>query len=156
EEVIQHLLRKDPRDRYQTAAAVLADLEAIAKALAEGDLEPALVTGACDRRRTLTEPAFVSREAELSAFCTELGHLTTGRSELLLLEGESGSGKSRLLDELAVMGVKRGVWVLRGRSEQSAPRPLQVLEGVVREIVAMARSDPAFAARLRERVGEHA
>jgi serine/threonine protein kinase len=33
DEVIQRLLRKDPRDRYQTAEAVLADLEAIAKAL---------------------------------------------------------------------------------------------------------------------------
>jgi signal transduction histidine kinase len=157
DEVIQRLLRKDPRDRYQTAAAVLADLEEIAAALARGEREPALVTGVRDRRRTLTEPAFVGREAELAALDQELARVVDGRSRLVLLEGESGSGKSRLLDELAVAGVQHGVWVLRGRgSEQSAPRPLQVLEGVVREILSMARSDPAFAATLRERLGAHA
>ena len=33
DEVVQRLLRKDPRDRYQSAAAVLADLESIAAAI---------------------------------------------------------------------------------------------------------------------------
>ncbi len=37
EEVIQRLLRKDPRDRYQSAAAVLADLEVISTAVVQGD-----------------------------------------------------------------------------------------------------------------------
>ena len=45
DEVIQRLLRKDPRDRYQTANAVLADLNVIAQALQNGESEPALVVG---------------------------------------------------------------------------------------------------------------
>ncbi|HYW80968.1 MAG TPA: serine/threonine-protein kinase, partial [Thermoguttaceae bacterium] len=45
DEVIQRLLRKDPRDRYQTAGAVLADLEAIADALRCGERDPSLVVG---------------------------------------------------------------------------------------------------------------
>src|SRR5262249_28502372 len=118
--------------------------------------EPALVTGAHDRRRTLTEPAFVDRAVELAALGEELAHAEAGHSALVLLEGESGSGKSRLLDELAVAGGQHGMWVLRGSgSEQSAPRPLQVLEGMVREILSMARADPGFAATLRQRLAPH-
>jgi serine/threonine protein kinase len=57
DEVVQHLLRKDPRDRYQGALAVLADLEEIVEAVDRGIEEPALVVGLHDRRRTITEPA---------------------------------------------------------------------------------------------------
>src|SRR5437868_5052643 len=62
DEVIQRLLRKDPRDRYQSAEAVRADLDTLAEALERGIAEPALVVGLRDRRRTLTEPAFVGRD----------------------------------------------------------------------------------------------
>ena len=36
DEVVQRLLRKDPRDRYQSARAVLVDLEAVAASRARG------------------------------------------------------------------------------------------------------------------------
>jgi signal transduction histidine kinase/tetratricopeptide (TPR) repeat protein len=155
DDVIQRLLRKDPRDRYQSADSVLSDLEEIAAALARGEREPVLATGARDRRQTVTEPAFVGREAELATFREELARVEAGQSRLMLLEGESGAGKSRLLDEIAVAALRRGVWVLRGRgSERSPPRPLHLFDDVVREIVATARSEPGFAATLRARLGE--
>src|SRR5690606_13200087 len=46
EELVERLLRKDPRDRYQAAEAALADLAAIAERLAQGDRAPAAVIGA--------------------------------------------------------------------------------------------------------------
>ena len=67
DEVIQRLLRKDPRDRYQAAGAVAADLAVIVAALGRGESEPALVVGMHDERHTLTEPAFVGRGEELAA-----------------------------------------------------------------------------------------
>ena len=42
DEVIQRLLRKDPRDRYQSAEAALLDLADIAEAIAGGGFEPAM------------------------------------------------------------------------------------------------------------------
>jgi serine/threonine protein kinase len=72
DDVVQHLLEKDPRDRYQSAAAVLADLDEIAMGLERGVREPAVVVGEHDLRRTLTEPAFVGRDEELRAFEEEL------------------------------------------------------------------------------------
>ncbi|HET6371528.1 MAG TPA: serine/threonine-protein kinase, partial [Nitrospiria bacterium] len=49
EELIGHLLRKDPRDRYQSAGGVLADLEEIVRALERGVAEPVVVIGRHDR-----------------------------------------------------------------------------------------------------------
>jgi len=154
--IVAHLLHKDPRDRYQSARAALADLDALSRALAAGQREPALVVGLRDRRQSLTEPAFVGRERELSALDDELHRARAGEPRLVFVEAESGAGKSRLLEEVAVRGAQMGAWVLRARATSSgAGRPLEILQGVARAIVARAREDSGLAERLRERLGEH-
>lgn len=67
DEVVRRLLHKDPRDRYQSAAGVLADLTAIADQLTAGVEDPGIVIGLRDSRRTLTDPAFVGRDGELAS-----------------------------------------------------------------------------------------
>jgi signal transduction histidine kinase/tetratricopeptide (TPR) repeat protein len=152
-EVVRHLLEKDPRDRYQTAAAAFADLGDIALALDRGDRQPRLVVGVRDRRSALTEPALVGREQELSLLSGELERAARGRSGLVSVEAESGGGKTRLLDELARQATRSGAWVLRGQGvDQAAQRPFQVLEGVVGEITAAAAGDERLGRRLRERL----
>ena len=79
DELIQRLLRKDPRDRYQSAEAVLFDLQAIAAALASGENEPAVVIGAHDVRQTLSEPAFVARVRELASLDEQISRRETAR-----------------------------------------------------------------------------
>ncbi len=154
DEVIQRLLERDPRDRYQSAAAVRADLETIARALAAGVREPSVAIGASDRRRTLTEPAFVGRENELRALEQALA-TDEGAPALLLLEGTSGSGKTRLLDELALRAAQRGVSVLRGQgTNRPAQRPLQALDSVLAHSVQAAKTNRAFADSLRSRLGD--
>jgi two-component system sensor kinase len=156
DEVIQRLLRKDPRDRYQSAEAVLADLNVIADALERGIAEPALVVGLHDRRRTLTEPAFVGRAGELAALDLQLQKLRRGEGGLVILEAESGGGKTRLLAELAQSSARQGTCVLRGQGlEQGAQRPFQVLVGVAADLIAAARLEPSLAQAIRERLGDH-
>src|SRR5262249_51417212 len=115
DEVIQRLLRKDPRDRYQTAEAVVGDLTAITEALQQGESEPTIVVGLHDRRQTLTEPAFVGRGRELAALQSQLKRAQAGHGGLALLEAESGGGKSRLLSEFALCGAQQGALILRGQ-----------------------------------------
>ncbi len=154
DELIQRLLRKDPRDRYQSAEAVLADVEGISEALARGETEPGVVVGVCDHRRTLTEPAFVARRRELQHLDEEISRARTGRAGLVLLEGESGGGKTRILAEAAQRGVRAGFRVFRGQgSSEVAQQPLQVLDGIVEEFATAARSDPVLAQSVRERLG---
>jgi len=153
DDLVQRLLAKDPRDRYQSAAAVLADLDDISSALERGIREPAVMVGARDQRRALTEPTFVGRENELRA----LGEALDRRSGILIVEGDSGVGKTRLLDEAGTIASQRGSWVLRGQSTDRAVRPpLEAIHGVADQVAAAARGDSAFRDELRGRVGDHA
>jgi PAS domain S-box-containing protein len=156
DEVIQRLLRKDPRDRYQSAQAVLADLELIAAALEHGIREPALVVGLRDRRRTLTEPAFVGRDVELAALDLQVQRLRRGEGGLVVLAAESGGGKTRLLAELVQVSARQGTTILRGQGvELGAQRPFQVLVGVAADLLAAARLEPAIARTIRQRLGHY-
>ncbi|MFN0021879.1 MAG: response regulator [Pirellulaceae bacterium] len=150
DEVIQRLLRKDPRDRYQSAEAVITDLAVIAEALQRGESEPALVVGLNDRRRTLTEPAFVGRGQELKALHSQLELAQSGQPGLVLLEAESGGGKSRLLAEFAQRGAQQGAWILRGHGLDKATQlPFQLLTGVAEAVVTTARLEPGVEEKLR-------
>lgn len=153
DEVVQRLLRKDPRDRYQSADAVLADLEKIELALQEGDREPDFVVGARDRRSTVTEPAFVARTRELELLDAQLERVRGPVGSLCVIEAESGGGKTRMLDELAQRGTRQGFWVLRGLgSSDVGQRPFHVLRGIVQEIVNVARHDPAWFQDIRQQL----
>ena len=154
DDVVQRLLMKEPADRYASARAALADLDQIAAALQAGDGDPQVVVGAQDTRRTLTQPSFVGREAELAAIEAEVGRAREGRGGLVLVEGESGGGKTKLLEELAQRSAERGVWVLRGQAvDHMAQRPLRILDGVVEEVLRRSRGDADFAASVCRAVG---
>jgi two-component system sensor kinase len=154
DELIARLLHKDPRDRYQSAEAALADLEAIAQALHRGDADPAVVIGAQDRRATLTEPAFVARARELAELDEQLRRARRGQGGLVLLEGESGGGKTRLLAETSQRAARDGFWILRGQgSSEVAQHPFCLLDGIVEGVLAARRTQPGLADAVAERLG---
>ncbi|MGH9036534.1 MAG: serine/threonine protein kinase, partial [Acidimicrobiia bacterium] len=111
DEFLQRLLRKDPTDRYQSSGAALDDLEEISSALARGEAEPTVALGSTDCRTSLTQPVLVGREEELGALESHVGRAKVGRAGLVLLEGQSGAGKTRLLDELALRSAVSGLSV---------------------------------------------
>lgn len=157
DDLIQRLLRKDPRDRYQSAEAVLADLQALSESLASGSDDPTFVLGTSDRRRTLTAPAFVSRRRELTELSTHLEHARDGYGGLLLLEGKSGDGKSRLLSEFAQRATEDSVRVLRGQGQnQVSQKPLAILTGIARNLAAASQTEPDLLDKLRARLDHHA
>jgi diguanylate cyclase (GGDEF)-like protein/PAS domain S-box-containing protein len=151
--VVQRLLGKDPSARYQAAAAARADLLDLRAALDAGVSEPAIAIGIHDRRGALTEPSFVGRRVELGALVQLLGEAAEGAGRLVLVEAESGGGKTRLLDELALHAAQHDLWVLRGQGvDRTAQRPFQVLDGIVNGIVSAELPD-AEVARLRAELG---
>ncbi len=155
--VVQRLLAKEGKDRYQTAEAALADVRQIRRAVAHGIREPHVVVGAHDRRCcVLGEPAFVGREHELEELERALDGVRERGVALVGLEADSGGGKTRLLDEFAHRAAQRGAWVLRGQGvDQVAQRPFHALQGLADGLVAAASHDPGIADRLRVGVGHH-
>ncbi|HVU89238.1 MAG TPA: serine/threonine-protein kinase, partial [Pirellulales bacterium] len=157
DELVGRLLRKDPRDRYQSAEGVLADLEAIATALAHHESEPAIVIGAQDKRQTLTEPAFVARARELADIDDQLARARRGQPRLVMLEGESGGGKTRLLSETTHRAASQGFWPLWGQgTNEVARQPFSLLSGIVDGFLAAASADPALVPAVRARLGDFA
>ncbi len=127
----------------------------IATLLDQGNSDPAIVVGLHDRRRTLTEPAFVGRVEELAKLDLQLQRIRQGDGGLVLLGAESGGGKTRLLAELAQRSGRQGASVFRGQGmEQAAQRPFQVLVGVAADLLAAARLDPRLAQSIRQRLGD--
>ena len=156
DEVVCRLLHKDPRDRYYSADGARSDLQAIAAALERGEREPVVIIGASDPRPTLTEPAFVGREGNLESLMAAVEQARQGQGRLLLVEAESGGGKTRLLEELAQ---KTGstAWVVRGQGVAAqAPRPFQILVGVAMEVVDVARTDVSYAQSFQDRIDDQA
>ena len=58
----------------------------------------------------------VGREAELATCLQAVDRLRTGEGGLLLITGEAGIGKTRLLEELRLRAAERGVGWLEGRT----------------------------------------
>ncbi len=155
DDVLQRLLRKDPSHRYQSAAAAAADLEGIARALEQGERDPRIVVGLFDRRSSLTNPAFIGRKSELAALGRELDRAFTGDGGLVLVEGENGMGKSRLLDELAQECARRSALVLRASAAVNGQEPLGPLDEIA-SALQKAGIDGKATEALRLRLGPHA
>ena len=85
DEICRRLLQKAPRDRFQSAQEILYRLEA----------EERLPTRP---EATAWEPPLVGRDLEVEALADAVAGLTARRGGVVLLEGDDGGGKSRLLD----------------------------------------------------------
>jgi serine/threonine protein kinase len=85
DEICRRLLQKSSRDRYQSAQEILYRLEA-------EEREPST---ALDGHYL---PPLVGRDLELEALTDAVAGLTARRGGVIIVEGEDGAGKSRLLE----------------------------------------------------------
>jgi predicted ATPase len=79
-----------------------------------------------DRVPQLLCPLVVGRDLELEELRRALDRLAEGHGGTLVVAGEAGVGKSRLLREIAAVAVRRGATVLTGRAvERGSPLPFR-------------------------------
>lgn len=143
--IIGRLLEKDPQDRYQRAEEVMLHLSTLI-----GQPEPPETAEIRDSY--LQAARFVGRDAELVALSQALAEAKQGSGSLWLIGGESGVGKSRLLDELRVQALVQGAQVVRGQAAADRQLPYQLWrEPLRRRLLAAPRTDMQ-AAVLRELV----
>jgi tetratricopeptide (TPR) repeat protein len=122
--VVGRTLCKDPSGRPEGAAALLAELSAAAGLPAPADPAHA-------RDSHLVAARFTGREAEIGVLRGALEAACEGRGSAFLVGGESGVGKSRLLDELRAEALALGVLAARGQALPHVDTAHHVWHGVL-------------------------
>lgn len=126
--LLGRLLAKAPEERPASARAAVSTLCAAISLADPG--ESALV-----RDSYLQAAAFVGRKGELAQLTAALDEARVGRGGAWLIGGESGVGKSRLLDELRTRALVEGFTVLRGQGVEGGGRSYQLWREPLRLLV---------------------
>jgi predicted Ser/Thr protein kinase len=137
------LTGKPPADdvRRDELAAAPADLASLTTALLSPD--PAQrPTGPELLRRLAAESApqarspelFLARAEEVALLAAELARVGQGRPRTVLVTGESGIGKSSLLQAFVGAARGQGALVLTGRCYERESLPFKALDGIVDEL----------------------
>ncbi|HSD39061.1 MAG TPA: AAA family ATPase [Rhodocyclaceae bacterium] len=158
--ILVRLLRKAPEERYQTAAGLEADLRACQDALARTGAITLFPIGERDTPDKLARPGglFGRRSAttELEAAWRRVH--ASGASELVLVSGTAGIGKSALLHKFRMSALQDGVTAAGKCNVQTQTVPYAVLTQALKRIVGRALSLPPERAdvwrdRLRQALG---
>lgn len=124
-EVISRLIAKKPYDRYSSAVEIIAAYNEATKR--EIPYETPLT-----RESFLQAAQFVGRETEMAQLNAAFAEAIAGRGSAWLIAGESGVGKSRLLDELRTQALVQGAMVLRGQAKAEGASAYQTWREIAR------------------------
>lgn len=133
---LMRLLAKQPDDRYPCAEDALRALQAAAPDTISSETIEI-------RESYLKTAPFTGRSAEFAALTGALTGAFNGKGGAWLVGGESGVGKSRLVEELAIQAMVQGALVLRGQSVPQGATPYQLWHGMLRRLSLMSESGDA-------------
>ncbi len=131
--VVRRLLAKEPDGRYPDAASAL---EALCTAVAQ----PLPVETAVTRDSFLQAAPFTGRQAELAQLLAALERAQTGQGSAILIGGESGVGKSRLLNECRTRALVAGTAVLRSNARMDGS-PFHLWQELLLSLLLLAPPD---------------
>jgi eukaryotic-like serine/threonine-protein kinase len=126
--VILRLLERDPRDRFASAAELVAALHA-----ASG--EPIADEPIAARASYLHVPVVVGRAREMAELAARLDAARTGSSRALLIGAPAGVGKSRLLQELELDARNLDVAFALGQCRAEGLSPRAPVEQALRALI---------------------
>ena len=132
--VIEKLLAKRVSERYASASEALSALAEAANSSVEET--PAI------RASFLQAARFIGREAELNMLLMALKEAHSRHGSLWLVGGESGVGKSRLLEELRINAMVGGFLVLQGQAYENG-LPYHIWREPLRKLILGVDVSPA-------------
>jgi predicted ATPase len=126
--LLARLLAKDPAGRFD-------QLEPAIALLSEAAGHPIANETVAIRESFLQAARFVGRQSEMATLESLLNQSLNGEGAAALVGGESGSGKSRISQELRTQALVRGVTVLRGQAIREAGAPYHIWRDPLRWLV---------------------
>lgn len=127
--LIVRLLSKQAANRPQSAAEVRAALENLKRPTAP----PPTLTAAYSTLGRMVPSQLVSRENELGRAIALWQHAVAGEGQVLLVSGEPGIGKTRLMRELVDIAQATGARVLAEGCYAEGGPPYAPLAGIIRD-----------------------
>ncbi|WP_119070661.1 protein kinase domain-containing protein [Aggregatilinea lenta] len=125
--VIYKLLSKKAEDRYQSAASVIQDLVVL--------LDDPIVLETPEIRESYLQAAtYVGRTAEIALLDEAVSQVLDGQGSSWLIGGESGVGKSRLIDKARIQAMVQGVLVLVGQGVEQGGLPYHLWRDIMRRL----------------------
>ena len=126
--LVMKLMEKAPERRYQSARGLLDDLERMRDAYARGQLGEQFELGRSDVPLSLQLPhRLYGREPQRDRLRAGLVRAIEGGPAFAVVVGESGVGKSALLDDLGQQTIGFGGRLARGAFESGRDEPLSGL-----------------------------
>jgi predicted ATPase/signal transduction histidine kinase/CheY-like chemotaxis protein/HPt (histidine-containing phosphotransfer) domain-containing protein len=118
-DIVLKLMSKNAEDRYQSLEGLAADLQQCEQALSEGRPIPKFMLGKFDQNDILQIPQkLYGRNNETKILHQALNRCIVGDTELLLVNGYAGVGKSSLVGEIQKACIeKRGIYLV-GKFDQ--------------------------------------
>jgi ABC-type oligopeptide transport system substrate-binding subunit len=143
ERIVLSSIAKDPKERPQTAGQLAESLRRYRATLRESDRSRSVagLTRTFQPQRPAVSP-FVGRSKELAELQHRLNAALGGECQLVVVGGEPGIGKTRLIDELEALAGARKIRVLHGRSvEQDRAFPYQGFCELIQEYFRFKETD---------------
>jgi predicted ATPase len=141
--VIARLMLKEPEFRYDDSYKVIED---ICRAVNQ----PLPPETSAIRESYLQAAEFVGREAEIAQLQAALMNALKGAGSTWIVGGESGVGKSRLLDEIRTQAMVRGALVLHGQGIAEGGITYQMWRDPLRRLVLSTNLDVMDASILKQ------
>ncbi|MEJ6481385.1 AAA family ATPase [Nostoc punctiforme UO1] len=118
-EIVLKLMAKNAEDRYQSATGLLADLELCLNQLKSKGIITDFVPGRLDILSQLLIPQkLYGRENQVNELLAAFERVTSGTSEMMLVSGYSGIGKSVLVNEVNKPITRRQGYFISGKFDQ--------------------------------------
>ncbi|HKZ80866.1 MAG TPA: BREX system ATP-binding domain-containing protein [Pyrinomonadaceae bacterium] len=126
ETAILACIAKEPAKRPQRATEVAESLRRCQTRLNHSDLTKSVIMTKTMMLPRVALSPFIGREKELAELQKRLNAAISGECQFVVVSGEPGSGKTRLLDEIEHLAKARKLLVLHGRSiEKDGAFPYQ-------------------------------
>lgn len=162
-DILAHLAEKDPQARYSSAWGARCDLQDCLQQLNDNGHITQVTIGQRDVLDELTFPNnLIGRDEEIRILTDAYRIFQQGETTSILICGNSGIGKSRLVDELKLQVLEdQTLWIKGAFQGHQDSRPfdaiLHTFAGLIKRLLSRSEEDLAYwRERFRETLGGNA